>query len=111
MPDEQEPPGDGDGDLMGGDGDGDDWNGDGDDDAVQGDAGQEPSDPGGSDPDPNDPDDSDLTPAPTNVEACPEKAPKPPFSVQICNVSQALRCLYGKSYSCYCAVGGWICND
>lgn len=60
--------------------------------------------------DPTDPQEDDLQPSPKNAAACPAKAPKPPFDISFCSVAESLRCLYGKSYSCYCVVGGWVCS-
>lgn len=73
--------------------------------------GDEPTDPPEDDEaDASMPPVDDLTPAPSNAVGCPDKAPKPPFDAKACSIAESLRCNYGASYSCYCAVGGWLCT-
>ena len=60
------------------------------------------------DPDPGvDPD--DRTPSPSNFAGCPDTAPKPGLAA--CVLDQAINCVYGESYRCWCAFAAWICSD
>ena len=79
--------------------------GDGDGDSTM-----TPGDPM-TDPDPDagppiDPD--DRTPSPGNFAGCPDTAPK--NGPAACVLDQAVVCVYGANYRCWCAFAAWLCD-
>ncbi|MFT3924979.1 MAG: hypothetical protein QM778_20760 [Myxococcales bacterium] len=84
-----------------GDGDGDDEQGP-DEPARDASTPEEHSDAG--------PSEADRTPAASNVDGCPDTAPKDGFNVGLCNPADGFICKYGPSFSCYCSGPGWVCT-
>ncbi len=67
--------------------------------------------PGDPMPDPDagppiDPD--DRTPSPSNFAGCPDTAPK--TGPAACVLDQAVVCVYGANYQCWCAFAYWVCD-